>query len=200
MFPFVFVQRAPMSLDSSFKCTGAYLAFVQPVPVAERAEALAGCPAPIAGISAWGDTLLRVETASDALAYELADAYGSAALRKQPWPAPNAAVLKKFAKATEQWVVGVHARWPLRFAIGPGDMDEDDAWESDSQAKLPALLVPFLTDYAARHAGTLGDMDELSDRITGMTLACMLQYLPRKLPKALQGDASKLRKKFRLPS
>lgn len=186
-----------MSLDSVKKTTGAYLAFVSDVPVRDRTKVLEGCPPPIHGYVAWGDRLLSVETAGDALEWELRDAYGNARDKAGPFAGPTTAMLEAFGKATDAWILGVHARHPLLFAIGPGDTLED-AWATESNGQLTALLVDFLTDYVARNALSPAEDDGLTSEISGMHVACMLQYVPPRVPRALQPKVTALRKRFRL--
>jgi hypothetical protein len=188
-----------MSKDSVHKTTGAYLAFVSDVPESARKKIMRGCPSSINGYLAWGDRLLSVETAGDALEWELREAYGTKKDKAKPFPEPTVSMLKAFAKEANDWIVKVHSLYPLLFAIGPGEPKEKDVWEEESQGRVTVLLVDFLTEYAARNEEELSKEDDhVTDKITKDHLACMLQYLPQDLPKTLQSKASALQKKFKL--
>lgn len=188
-----------MHPDSVHKTTGAYLAFVKDVPKSARKKILAGCPSPINGYAAWGDRLLSIETEGDSLEWELCETYGTERDKAKPFPEVTVAMMRAFTKDANEWILKVHKEHPLLFAIGPGVPKEGDAWEEDSQARFTQLLVEFLSEYTARNQKDLEeDNDSPTDTISKGHIACILQYLPESVPKALRPKAKALQKKFPL--
>lgn len=192
-FPFLYYQHGALHLDTISKAGGAYIAFRSPVPTARRKEVQKGCPSPIDGLWTWGKTIAGCESAGDIFDWEIAETYADGDLDNL-----NEAHVAAFAADVERWIRGVHAKFPILFFLGPA-WAKESAWGKYSAAALPAVMIPFLEDYAKAHAAVVAKDSAKQGVFDKTSMSVILQHVPADIADAkLASRAKALVKRFPL--
>jgi hypothetical protein len=109
----------------------------------------------------------------------------------------------RFSSDVERWVLATHAIAPIRFVIGPCAAAGGDPWDDWTRENFADVVVPFVEEFAQRHARMPEHGDPGEGEIGEMTrdaVACLLQELePGRgliMSREIEERAKKLRKAF----
>lgn len=207
-FPFLFKNHGPLMLESFTKGTTVYIGFERAPTPDELRAIIAACPAPVRGDTACTDTLFATSPPGDVFDWAMVEHYATKAevaqSQAEGWATFGQETADRFSADVEKWILGVHARVPIVFVIGPCEAPGDDPWDTWTCERLADRLVAFVEDFAARHPRLPEESDYAGDeydvrKISRGTLACMLQEFDGhglRIGRDLVPRVAKLRKAF----
>lgn len=155
--PFVYLNHGALDPDSFDKAESVWIAFERPVPAADRAAIMETCPMAFAGFFRWDDALFYSESWGDVYGAVVASDYGEGGMEV------SAEAAQAFSRDVEAWILGIHARNPVAFFIGPSRSLDEEGWNAWSYARVGGVIVPWLERYLDAHP----DLPEAVEDVVG---------------------------------
>ncbi len=154
-FPFVYFNHGELNPDTIGGSEELFGWFERVVTDRERRRIMETCPAPLAGLFAWGDRFVYFGSGEGSFDTDILETYGAGE------PGMAEAVVR-FNAALQRWAHRTHDIVPLAFFTGP-HLGEKDDWGLWSEEQLEEA-VERVVDYARARPEILALLERLPER------------------------------------
>ncbi len=157
-FPFVYFNHGELNPDTIGGSEELFGWFERVVTDQERRRIMETCPAPLAGLFAWGDRFVYFGSGEGSFDTDILETYGAG----EPGMAE---AVERFNAALQRWAQRMHDIVPLAFFTGP-HLGEKDDWGLWSEEQLEGG-VERVVDYARARPEILALLERLGERALG---------------------------------
>jgi hypothetical protein len=149
-FPFLYFHHGELNAETVGESEELFLWFDRVLTGPERRRIVENCPAPVAGLFAWGDRFAYFGSGGGRFDTDIMETYGTGSPGSCVEPSvAKAQAVGKFNAALQRWALMAHDIVPLAFFTGPQGA-EKDAWGLWSEEQLEGAVERVVAYARAR--------------------------------------------------